>query len=130
MLAALTEAQQTGARLRAACAVIGISARTVARWQRRPNVADGRRGPRRRPANVLTPAEAAQVLTVMTSARYGHLSPKQLVPRLADAGVYLASESTMYRLRRRLQRHKNPHQHINHQANAVQQQAEDKQNAP
>ena len=87
MLAALTEAQQTGARLRAACAVIGISARTVARWQRRPNVADGRRGPRRRPANALTPAEAAQVLTVMTSARYGHLSPKQLVPRLADAGV-------------------------------------------
>ena len=29
---------------------------------------------------------------------YGHLSPKQLVPRLADEGRYLASESTMYRL--------------------------------
>jgi transposase InsO family protein len=38
----------------------------------------------------------------MTSARHGHLSPKQLVPQLADEGVYLASESTMYRLRRRL----------------------------
>jgi transposase InsO family protein len=37
----------------------------------------------------------------MTSAAYGHLSPKQLVPRLADEGRYLASESTMYRLRRR-----------------------------
>ena len=35
----------------------------------------------------------------MTSAAYGHLSPKQLVPRLADEGRYLASESTMYRLR-------------------------------
>lgn len=31
-----------------------------------------------------------------------HLSPKQLVPRLADEGVYLASESTIYRLQRRL----------------------------
>jgi putative transposase len=30
------------------------------------------------------------------------VSPKQLVPRLADQGIYLASESTMYRLRRRL----------------------------
>jgi putative transposase len=28
--------------------------------------------------------------------------PKQLVPRLADAGRYLASESTMYRLKRRV----------------------------
>ncbi len=38
----------------------------------------------------------------MTSAEYGHLSPKQLVPQLADEGRYLASESTMYRLRRRV----------------------------
>lgn len=30
------------------------------------------------------------------------ISPKQLVPRLADEGVYLASESTLYRLQRRL----------------------------
>jgi transposase InsO family protein len=103
MLAALAEAQRSGARLRAACAVVGISSRTVERWRQRPNVADGRRGPRRRPGNALTASEEAQVLTVMTSAGAGHLSPKQLVPRLADEGVYLASESTMYRLRRRLQ---------------------------
>jgi transposase InsO family protein len=42
------------------------------------------------------------LLSVMTSARYGHLPPKQLVPRLADEGTYLASESTMYRLQKRL----------------------------
>ncbi len=103
MLTALTEAQRAGVRLKAACAVVGISARTVERWRKRPNEADGRRGPRHRPGNALTPSEAADVLTVMTSACYRHLSPKQLVPRLADEGVYLASESTMYRLRRRLQ---------------------------
>ena len=39
---------------------------------------------------------------MLTSARYGGVSPKQLVPQLADAGLYLASESTMYRLQRRL----------------------------
>jgi transposase InsO family protein len=31
------------------------------------------------------------------------VSPKQLVPQLADQGLYLASESTMYRLQRRYQ---------------------------
>lgn len=38
---------------------------------------------------------------MMVSARFAHLSPKQLVPRLADEGLYLASESTLYRLQRR-----------------------------
>jgi putative transposase len=39
---------------------------------------------------------------VLKSSRYAHLAPKQLVPQLADEGVYLASESTIYRLQRRL----------------------------
>ena len=38
---------------------------------------------------------------VLTSSRYAGLSPKQLVPQLADEGLYLASESTMYRMQRR-----------------------------
>jgi putative transposase len=41
------------------------------------------------------------VLSALTSSRYAQLSPKQLVPQLADEGVYLASESTIYRLQRR-----------------------------
>ena len=40
-------------------------------------------------------------MTVLTSSRYAGLSPKQLVPQLADEGLYLASESTMYRVQRR-----------------------------
>jgi len=40
-------------------------------------------------------------VTVLTSLRYAGLSPKQLVPQLADEGLYLASESTMYRVQRR-----------------------------
>lgn len=103
ILAALAEAQATGARLRAACDVIGISARTIERWRARPDLDDRRSGPRRRPRNALTCTEEAQVLAVMTSTQYERLSPKQLVPRLADEGVYLASESTMYRLQRRFQ---------------------------
>jgi putative transposase len=37
----------------------------------------------------------------MRSSRFAHLSPKQLVPQLADEGLYLGSESTFYRLQRR-----------------------------
>lgn len=47
-------------------------------------------------------AEELQIVNVLRSKRYAHLSPKQLVPQLADQGVYLASESTIYRLQRRL----------------------------
>ena len=102
ILAALGEAQTTGARLHAACRVIGVSARTIERWRRGPSTDDRRCGPRHRPRNALTEAEEAHLLAVMTSARYGHMPPKQLVPRLADEGAYIASESTMYRLQKRV----------------------------
>ena len=80
MLAALNEAQTTGARLHAACRVIGISARTIERWRSQSGGDDRRCGPRHRPRNALTEAEEAHLLAVMTSARYGHVPPKQLVP--------------------------------------------------
>ena len=101
ILAAIAEAQLRGARLAQACRVVGISARTVERWRARPRGDDGRCGPHRRPHNALSPLEEAQVLSVLTSTRYATVSPKQLVPQLADEGLYLASESTMYRLQRR-----------------------------
>jgi putative transposase len=100
ILGAIDRAQAAGARLRVACRVAGVSARTVERWRRNPGADDRRRGPYRQPANALCDAERGQILTLLTSPRYAHLSPKQLVPRLADQGIYLASESTLYRLQR------------------------------
>jgi hypothetical protein len=91
ILAAVDEAQKAGARLAAVCQVIGISARTIQRWTRYPDRDDRRCGPRHRPGNALRVGEEAKLLAVMTSAADGHLSPKQLVPQLADEGQYLAS---------------------------------------
>jgi putative transposase len=102
ILAAVTEARRAGARLEPACQLIGIAARTIQRWKRHPEGDDRRCGPRHRPGNALSVGEQTQVLALMTSAEYRHLSPKQLVPALADDGQYVASESTMYRLRRRI----------------------------
>jgi transposase InsO family protein len=101
ILSAITEAQSRGARLAQACKVVGISSRTVERWRNQPESDDRRCGPHRRPHNALSTVEEAQVLSLLMCARYAGLSPKQLVPQLADEGLYLASESTIYRVQRR-----------------------------
>jgi putative transposase len=102
ILAAIAEARAAGAGLAPACAIVGISPRSIERWSAQPGGDDRRVGPHRTAANALTAAEQAQVAAILTSERYRRLSPKQLVPQLADEGLYLASESTMYRMQRRL----------------------------
>jgi transposase len=102
ILAAVSEAQAAGARLDVACSMIGISPRTVERWcTGKDGREDGRCGPRRCPPNTLTPAEQAEALALLTRPEHRGLSPRQLVPHLADQGKYVASESTLYRLMRR-----------------------------
>jgi putative transposase len=102
ILAGISDAQAAGARLGTACKLVGISARTVERWRVRPDGEDRRYGPQRRPGNALSASERAKVTQLMSRPPFAGLSPKQMVPLLADEGIYLASESTMYRLRREL----------------------------
>lgn len=96
----LNEAVSLGARLKPAAQLLGLATRTVQRWRRLDGGDDRRSGPQATPANKLTPAERQQVLTVANSPKYWDLSPKQIVPRLADDGRYVASESTFYRILR------------------------------
>jgi transposase InsO family protein len=96
----LSEARKAGARLKAACEVLGLSPRTVERWVLPGQQEDRRCGPRRSPPNKLTAHEKAKVLSLLHSEQFRDLPPAQVVVRLADDGQYLASESTMYRLLR------------------------------
>lgn len=98
-LTLITEAVQAGARKGPACALLGLSLRTVQRWQR-AGLVDRRKGSRARPANALSETERAALLSRMNSAEFAGESPNQVVPKLADRGEYLASEATMYRLLR------------------------------
>lgn len=100
ILGMIDEAVEAGARHGRACEVAGLAERTVQRWRDADIGDDGRAGPRTRPANALTPAEREKVLAVVNSPEYRDLPPKQVVPRLADEGRYIASESTMYRILR------------------------------
>lgn len=93
----ISEARQDGARLASACRVVGVDARTVQRWETR-NDDDMRMGPKTKPANALTEAEQAEVLRIANSKEFRNLSPKQIVPILADMGRYVASESSIERL--------------------------------
>ena len=70
------------------------------RWARAGAKDDGRHGPRTKPGNALSPDERRDVLTIMNAPEHCELSPKQIVPTLADRGCYVASESTMYRILR------------------------------
>ena len=97
----VNEATSAGARQDRACEVLGLSERTLQRWQRGETPAGDRRPQRDyRPAHALTEDERAEVLAVANSEEFGHLPPSQIVPRLADQGRYLASESTFYRILR------------------------------
>jgi putative transposase len=97
----IDEATAAGARLAPACAMLGLSARTVQRWQcGAPEAVDGRTLRRHEPAHKLSADERAELLAVANSAEFAHLPPSQIVPRLADQQRYIASESTFYRVLR------------------------------
>ncbi|MCJ7800268.1 MAG: helix-turn-helix domain-containing protein, partial [Polaromonas sp.] len=87
-----------------ACRQIGLSRRSVQRWQR-TDAAEGDQRPsgKRRyvyPPNKLREEKRQAVMATLNSEAFKDLPPSQIVPRLADSGVYVASESTMYRLLR------------------------------
>lgn len=94
ILGMVMDAVADGASEHAACKTIGLEVRTVQRWRRKNIGDDGRAGPRKKPTNALSEAERGQVLEIATSPRFRDKSPWQIVPELADEGVYLASEAT------------------------------------
>ena len=101
VLVLLYESVSAGARRAKACEVLGLSERTLQRWQTGESVRYDQRPLRDyQPPHKLTAIERAEVLAVANSDEFGHLPPSQIVPRLADQGNYLASESTFYRILR------------------------------
>ena len=100
IVAMIGEAVATGARQSKACMIVGLSLRTLQRWKLASSAEDGRATRVQQPSNALTALEREQVLTIANSAEFGQLPPSQIVPRLADQGIYVASESTFYRVMR------------------------------
>lgn len=98
ILGHVEEAIENGARQSAVCSLIGLSARTLQRWRDQDVGDDRRAGPLSEPKNKLTARERAHILERVNQPEFRDLSPKQIVPILAECGEYIASESTMYRV--------------------------------
>lgn len=100
ILELLDEAVRKGARQDQACDLLGIDERTLQRWRKRGGGGDLRLGPNTEPKNKLSQRECEHMLELANLPEHRDLSPKQLVPRLADQGLYVASESSFYRVLR------------------------------
>jgi len=71
----------------------------VQRWRQQQDGGDDRRqGPKTVPGNKLSEREERRLLQTLTSPEYRDLSPRQVIPALAEQGTYIASEATAYRV--------------------------------
>ena len=106
----IKEATQAGARESMACNELGISRRTLQRWRSEATPLEDQRPLAKRPVpqNKLSEEETQEILSVVNQPEYQSLPPSQIVPLLADKGIYIASESTFYRVLRdfKLQHHR------------------------
>ena len=98
----IEEAVTAGARRFKACAEMEVSDRTLRRWAQGGQVQADQRPlvQRPEPRNKLSAEERSAVLEVCNSEEFASLPPSQIVPKLADQGQYLASESSFYRILR------------------------------
>lgn len=96
----IDEAVEAGARKEKAAQELGLSIRTIQRWVEGKKVKEDQRPVIMRPppSNKLSEAERSQILAVCNQPEYASSPPSQIVPRLADEGQYLASESSFYRI--------------------------------
>jgi putative transposase len=98
----IEEAKEAGARESATCQEIGVSQRTLQRWRSEGAPQEDQRPLAKRPVpcNKLNEEETMAVIDTANQPEFKSLPPSQIVPILADRGVYLASESTFYRILR------------------------------
>jgi len=101
----IDEAVASGARREAAAELLGLSLRTLQRWEQAGGEGeDQRHGPHTEPHNKLSLLERQRILEIVNQPAYRDLSPHQIVPLLADEeNLYLASEASFYRLLRQEQ---------------------------
>jgi putative transposase len=94
---------RAGARLARACEIMGLTQRTLQRWKAQQGLQTGDGRPsavRPPPAHALSAAERSQIVSVANQSRFVDMPPARIVPALADEGIYIASESSFYRVLR------------------------------
>ena len=101
----IEEAVASGVSCQKACERLGITERTFYRWRKRKaatnSYEDGRpKADHSKPANKIPSEIRKEILAICNRPEYASMAPCEIVPALADEGVYIASESTFYRVLR------------------------------
>lgn len=96
----ISEAVDVGSVLYKACEGLGISKRTYNRWKNTDSDYIDKRTicERPEPANKITPEKKKVILDVCNTQEFASKTPCEIVPILADRGIYIASESTFYKV--------------------------------
>ncbi len=102
---------------------MGFTQRSAQNW-RKKGLVDRRKGAPKRVSNKLSDDERALVVETAGAQRFMDLTPHEIVPILAEEGIYLASESTFYRIWRLLKWVKRK-KRTNRQAPAIELKAEE-----
>lgn len=110
-----------GSCIEPACEEADISLRTYRRWAKGGNIVSDKRPDaiRTEPSNKLSEEERDAIVEVVNQPEYASLPPSQIVPKLADKGIYMASESSFYRVlheRSQVQHRGKTQQHKKHPA--------------
>lgn len=130
ILTLIDEAVAAGARVEKATEMLGITPRTLTRWRADDGGRDRRSEAAVSPAHKLTEMERQTILDAAHRPEFRDLSPRQIVPLLADRGEYIASESSFYRVLRdegelthrghsRPQKSRKPDEHVARAPNQV-----------
>lgn len=82
------------------CEAFGVSRATLYRRRQAVKSPAAAPSPRPIPSRALSPVERQYALDILNSERFMDTSPGEVYTRLLDEGVYLCSESTMYRILR------------------------------
>lgn len=84
-----------------ACQLMGLSARTYQRWNQGGVLSKDKRLDNKAPVhNKSSQSTYERILNVLNLPEYSTLTPHEIVPTLLDKGIYIASESTFYRVMR------------------------------
>jgi transposase InsO family protein len=97
VLAWIQEAVVAGASRRQACALVGVSLRTLQRWSC-GELLDQRKGAAKQVPRKLSSEELELLYRTANEPRFQDMTPGEIVPTLLDEGIYLGSERTLYRL--------------------------------
>lgn len=93
-------AKKNGARIKKILELINLSVKSYKRWSHGA-LEDKRKGAQSQPKNKLAPDEVAEVISICNSEEFRNSPPTQIVPELLSRGIYIASESSVYRILRK-----------------------------